>query len=100
MAKRKKSFQVADRFTPDTKIYALARSKLLDVITGPQFVVLLRVIGAVGTQRTRNVRLTNIELYRDSRTAVRALRELEDMGLIRLRYRGGGWVDRVIEVRR
>ncbi len=89
----------ADRLTPRMNVFALARSKLLDALSGPQLVVLLRLVAATGNQASRRVRLINSELYRDARTAVRALRELEEMGLVKLRYEGGGWLDRTIEVR-
>lgn len=83
--------------TPDTKITALAKHPILDSLSGPQLVVYLRLIAATGAQG-RRVRVINLELYRDARTAVSALHSLEEMGLIKITH-DGGLLRRQIEVR-
>lgn len=88
-----------ERITPKTSVANLANNALLDALTGPQLVVYLRLIRATADQRTRTVHIINSLLYRDSRTAARALRELEDMGLIKVEL-GNSPLDRKIEVSR
>jgi predicted transcriptional regulator len=88
-----------DRISPKTTLVNLANNSLLDALTGPQLVVYLRLLRAVAEQRSRSVQIINSLLYRDARTAARALRELEDMGLIKVEQ-GARPLDRKIEVSR
>src|ERR1700744_943985 len=86
------------RLNPNTRLVALARDPILDALSGLQLPIYLKLIGAWGEQRTRRVKITNQELYRDNRTAVRVLHQLEDRGLIRLHYADRSGTGRVIEV--
>lgn len=78
--------KTVDRWTPRTTLAAVARSTLLDALTRNQLAVYIKLLGASDTQGSRRVQILNGELCRDHRTAVRALRELEDMGLVRIHY--------------
>lgn len=87
-----------DRWTPRTTVTKLARSSLLDALSGPQLVVYIKLLGAVDAQRSRHIQLINGELCKDHRTAARALGQLEDMGLVKLHYDDGTKLGRTIEV--
>jgi hypothetical protein len=84
--------------SPQTTIATLAKHSLIDTLTGPQLVVYIKLLGARQEQRTRKVSILNSQLQRDARTAVRALRELENMGLVKIRYEDGTRIGRTIEV--
>lgn len=73
---------------PATTIGELAANTALNVLSGPQLVVYLRLVAATGAQHRRTVTIKNLELHREPRTAVRALRELSEMGLIIVTYEG------------
>jgi hypothetical protein len=89
---------------PDTslsglsQIVDLARSRLLDELTGAELVVFIRILAAAEDQDTPKVKLHNVDLHRNraGRTAAAALRVLQGRGLIKISKRGA---ERVIEVR-
>jgi hypothetical protein len=85
--------------TAQTPIATLAQSSILDVLKGAQLVVYLRLVAAVALQGTYHVSVINSELHRNrnGRTAAVALRELSDIGLIKVRH-GRKTIDRKIEV--
>lgn len=87
-----------ERPTADTTVANLARMAILDTLTGPQLVVYLRLLAETKVQRSRTVSVINADLYRSPRTAVRALRELEDLGIVKLQFDGS--LQRTIEVPR
>lgn len=88
-----------DRLTPNTRLAKLARHALLETLSGPQLAVYIRLIAATAEQGSRRLQITNGALYRDPRTAARVLRELENLGLIRIDL-GASHLDRRIEVAR
>lgn len=89
------------RLKPTAMVADLAESDLLDLLSGPQLVVYVRLLAAANTARRFRVQPTNGELYgRDQRTAVRALRELEKLGLIAITYDKTSRPGRSIEVLR
>ncbi len=71
---------------PETTITLLAQHPILDSLTGRQLVVYLRLLAATGAQRKRAVKVTNHELYRDARGAVRTVLELQQLGLVKVRF--------------
>lgn len=85
---------------PTTTIQVLARSTLLESLTGPELVVYLRLLGAVGDQKSQRITIINAHLYRNIRTAVAALRSLENYGLVRISYENMRAINRTIEVSR
>lgn len=87
-----------ERPTADTTVARLAQLAILDTLTGPQLVVYLRLLAETKVQKSRTVTVVNADLYRQPRTAVRALRELEDIGLVTIKFNGS--LQRTIEVPR
>lgn len=85
--------------TAQTKIATLAQSTILDVLNGAQLVVYLRLLAAVANQGKSRVRVINSELHRsrNGRTAAQSLRELADIGLVKVHH-GRRTLDREIEV--
>lgn len=98
MAKRSPPQRSSERPTADTTVAKLATLSLLDTLTGPQLVVYVRLLAQTKAQRSRKVSVTNADLYHQPRTAVRALRELENIGLVKVEFDGG--LQRTIEVPR
>lgn len=85
------------RLTAKSTLAHLAKHSLLDSLTGSELVVYVRLVAAVGEQRTKRVKILNAALHGDARTAGRALRKLEDHGLIRV-HDDGSRFHRTIEV--
>ncbi len=83
--------------TAKSRVSDLARSTILDVLSGIELVAYLRILAAAA-KGSRRVRLLNSELHRNrnGRTATQALRGLEGFGLIKVR--DAGTLDRTIEV--
>lgn len=98
MQKRSQPARSSEHPTPDTTVAKLAQMSIMDTLTGPQLVVYLRLLAETKTQRSRTIVVTNADLYRQPRTAVRALRELEDIGLVTIKFDGS--LQRTIEVPR
>ncbi len=65
-------------------LHELANNSLLDVMTGSELVVYVRLLGMVKDQGSQRVKTINALLYRDGKTAARALASLEDMGLVKI----------------
>ncbi len=97
MPNRKIAGRTKAKLTPHTTIAQLANNTILDALTGPQLVIYLRLVAATAEQRSRTVHVLNSMLYRDTRTATRALVELEQMRLVKLSY-GRSALERAIEV--
>lgn len=72
------------KLKPSTTVSELARHELLDALNGTQLVVYLRLIAETARQKSRIVHVHNHQLYRQPRSAIRALQELRDMGLVKL----------------
>lgn len=85
-------------FNYATTIRELAASPLLETLSGPQLVILLRIVALTAASKKRKMRIRNADLYRDARTTSRVLRELEELGLLRIVYDGVGRIARTIEV--
>ncbi len=79
-------------------IFQLARSPMLDDLTGQELVVYLRLLSEVEAQRARRFKVENLKLHskRGGRTAATALETLEMKGLIRIKNPGTN--KRTIEV--
>lgn len=86
--------------TPKTNIRALVRDPLFESLDGLELPIYLKLVCAWGEQKSRRVKMFNAQLYRDSRTAVRVLHQLEERGLIKLHYKptGRDLRDREIEI--
>ncbi len=87
------------------RISDLAKSPLLDDLSGSELVVYLRLLAATGAPTAGRARVlvtsTNADLYaRDPRTVVRALRHLEELKLIAIQYDVSQRPGRTIEVLR
>lgn len=80
------------------KVVDLARCAILDALSGPELVVYLRLIAETRRQSSRRVAVRNIDLYRNTKTAITALRSLENQGLIKLTYDGSSSLQRTVEV--
>ena len=94
----KRAMSLSSRaLTPDSTIATLAKHSIIDALTGQQLVVYIKLLGAKKDQG-RRVHVLNSQLCNDARTAVRALRELENMGLIKISYDDGSRLGRTIEV--
>ena len=67
------------RLAPTTTITELAESGFLDSLSGAQLVVYIRLLAATHQKGSKKVQVINTDLYREPRTAVKALRQLEEM---------------------
>ncbi len=83
-----------------SSILQLAASSLLDVLSGTEVAVYLRLLAAAVNQGTNRVRVSNGELHRGRhpKNVSAALRRLAEHGLIRVR--DAGLLTRTIEVER
>lgn len=82
---------------PATTVAELARSTILNTLTGADLAVYLRLVVLAAERGNPIVRVYNDELYPVTRTALRALDSLHGAKLIRVR-RGTRHGDRTIEV--
>lgn len=82
-----------------TTVRRLAQMSILDTLAGAELAVYIRLIAATADHKTRLVQVVNVDLYAEPRTAARALRRLEDAGLIKVNY-DGSKLGRTIEVYR
>lgn len=80
-------------------IFQLARSPMLDDLSGQELVVYLRLLSEVETQRARRFKVENLKLHskRGGRTAAAALETLEKEHRL-IRIRNPGTNKRTIEV--
>lgn len=76
--------QHADRWRPHHALFEIARSPLLDDLTGSELVVYLRLV-ALSDRYGLAGRPVNRDLHKDASTASRALSSLAERGLIRVR---------------
>lgn len=81
---------------PKTPVAELARSELLDQLTGAELVVYLRLVGMTGDKATTVVDAKNAELHDSPRVARSALSKLEERKLVRVNL--DGRAGRTIEV--
>lgn len=70
-------------------IATLAASPLLNALSGIELIVYLRLLLAMHHEGDRRVKVANADLYRETRTAGRALLELERLKLIRVERKDG-----------
>ena len=86
-----------ERWKPSTTVRGLSESAMFEQLTHAQLCVYVKLLGEAGRQRRRVLEIKNAKLWRDARHCQRVVRELEDLGLIRVNYepRGAG---RTIEV--
>lgn len=77
------------RLEPLGRIATLGKSPLLDSLSGIELVVYLRLVALAHEQGGRLVQPQNADLYREPRTAGRALEELDALKLIRIERPAG-----------
>lgn len=87
-----------ERWTPKTTVRAIVGGKLLDVLTHPQLVVYMKILGESAAQKKQQLPILNARLWREARTCVRTLKELERYGLIKIHYDRNTRLGREIEV--
>lgn len=86
----RKPLPPGERLCPLTQIRTLGRSPVLDALSGIELVVYLRLLAADHEQNdSAGVKVENADLYREPRTAGRALAALEELKLIRIVRKDG-----------
>jgi predicted transcriptional regulator len=72
-----------ERLHPGQAVYEAACSPLITELRPIEFVVYLRLVGL--SEQHRKIYPLNVDLHRDARAAVKALRVLEERSLIKMR---------------
>lgn len=84
--------------TPEMTVAKLANLALLDVLSGAELVVYLRLVAETRHQGGQRVSVRNAALHRNQKSAWTALSSLEKMGLIKMKHDVKYQYQRTIEV--